>query len=102
MKANCPACGRPLATAHGAGYLSVAEVAELLAVDHKTVRRLIESGALPALRVGRVIRVDPVELARLSYPERQGPGRVGSRRPRDPRGEFSRLARARGTVNTRS
>jgi excisionase family DNA binding protein len=44
-------------TSHGAGdeigrFLTVADVAELLAVDVATVDELIRSGELPAIRVG--------------------------------------------------
>ena len=44
-------------TSHGAGdeigrFLTVADAAELLAVDVATVDELIRSGELPALRVG--------------------------------------------------
>jgi excisionase family DNA binding protein len=44
-------------TTHGAGdeigrFLTVADVAELLAVDVATVDELIRSGELPAIRVG--------------------------------------------------
>ena len=38
-------------------YLSVHECAALLAVNHKTVRRLIKCKKLPALHVGRVWRI---------------------------------------------
>jgi excisionase family DNA binding protein len=42
--------------------LGVRSVAAKLAVSEKTVRRLIEAGQLPALRVGGQIRIDPGEL----------------------------------------
>ena len=42
--------------------LTVREVAERLAVSEKTVRRLIERGELPVLRVGVQIRVDAAQL----------------------------------------
>jgi excisionase family DNA binding protein len=47
--------------------LSLREVAGKLAVSEKTVRRFIDSGQLPALRVGRQLRVDPEELQRWLY-----------------------------------
>jgi len=43
--------------------LSVAAVALHLGVSEKTVRRLIQSGKLPSLRVGRQIRVSEPDLA---------------------------------------
>lgn len=79
-------------------HLSVAECAELLAVEHKTVRRLIERGELPALRVGRVLRIDPAALDALAY-QPAPPGGEHSPRPARPRpvaGEFSK--RARGAI----
>ena len=42
--------------------LSVRDVAARLAVSELTVRRLIEAGSLPAVRVGRQLRIDPDEL----------------------------------------
>jgi excisionase family DNA binding protein len=40
-----------------ARYVTVAEVAEQLRVSNMTVYRLVQSGALPALRVGRSYRI---------------------------------------------
>jgi excisionase family DNA binding protein len=42
--------------------LSVRAVASKLSVSEKTVRRLIESGRLPAVRVGARVRIDQAEL----------------------------------------
>ena len=47
--------------------LSVAATAERLGVSDKTVRRLISSGVLPALRVGAQLRIDPDELDDYAY-----------------------------------
>jgi len=38
-------------------FLTVAEVASLWAVSSDTVRRQIKAGLLPAVRIGRAIRV---------------------------------------------
>ena len=85
-------------SAHGC-YLSVAECAALLAVDHKTVRRLIRDGRLPALDVGTpgrpLYRINPDDVSRLratTTPPTPKPDRT---RPptRRPSGEFSRRAR---------
>ncbi|MCL2395662.1 MAG: helix-turn-helix domain-containing protein [Acidimicrobiaceae bacterium] len=38
-------------------YVTVAEVAAQLRVSNMTVYRLVQSGALPALRVGRSYRI---------------------------------------------
>ena len=42
--------------------LTVAEVAEVLRVSNMTVYRLIKSGELPALRVGKNYRIRETEL----------------------------------------
>jgi excisionase family DNA binding protein len=42
--------------------LTVVQVAERLAVCEKTVRRLIDRGDLPVLRVGGSIRIEPAQL----------------------------------------
>jgi excisionase family DNA binding protein len=78
-----------------ARYLTVTECAAMLGVEHKTVRRLIERGELPALRVGRLLRIDPAALESLRYrPTRSDPAAPTSRpRPRPARGEFARRAR---------
>lgn len=77
----------------GARYLTVAECAELLGVEHKTVRRLIDRGELPALRVGRVLRIDPADLGALAYRPAEAPPTATRPRPRPVNGEFSRKAR---------
>jgi excisionase family DNA binding protein len=80
-------------------HLTVAECADWLHVEHKTVRRLIERGELPALRVGRVLRINPADLSRLAEPTAPRPerGKVATlprpRPRREPRGDFARLAR---------
>ena len=38
-------------------YLTIREVKDLLHVSERTVRRWIRSGALPALKIGRSVRV---------------------------------------------
>ena len=45
------------------------EVAEILALSSRSVRRLIASGELMACRIGRSVRVHPHDLAR--YIDRQ-------------------------------
>ena len=45
--------------------LTIREVAELENVCTKTIRRRVDSGELPALRDGRVIRIRPRDL--LAY-----------------------------------
>jgi len=43
-------------------YLTVGEVAAALRVSNMTVYRLINSGKLPALRIGRSFRLREVDL----------------------------------------
>ncbi|MGO3152093.1 MAG: helix-turn-helix domain-containing protein [Galactobacter sp.] len=47
--------------------MTVLDVAELIGCEHKTVRRLIDRGELPAYRFGtsRVLRIDPADVQRL-------------------------------------
>jgi excisionase family DNA binding protein len=42
---------------------TIDEAAELLNVSPRTVRRFIESGALPAHRLGRLVRIADPDLA---------------------------------------
>ena len=42
--------------------LTVEQAATRLAVSQRTVRRLVASGQLPAVRLGRLVRVSPVML----------------------------------------
>lgn len=44
---------------------TVEEASELLACSVKTTRRLIEAGALPVVRIGRLVRVHPEDLRRF-------------------------------------
>src|ERR1700727_3010046 len=46
-------------------FLTVAEVAELLKLNQQTVRNWIDQGSLPALRVGRRVRMRRSDLDRL-------------------------------------
>ncbi len=54
----------------GATFLTVAEVATMMRVSKMTVYRLVHSGELPAIRVGRSFRVteqDVDEYLRKSF-----------------------------------
>jgi putative molybdopterin biosynthesis protein len=42
--------------------LSPADVARLAAISRKTVYREIDRGELPAIHVGRQLRIDPTDL----------------------------------------
>jgi excisionase family DNA binding protein len=46
-------------------FLTVAEVAEMLKLNQQTVRNWIDQGSLPALRVGRRVRIRRSDLDRL-------------------------------------
>jgi excisionase family DNA binding protein len=46
-------------------FLTVAEVAELLKLNQQTVRNWIDQGSLPALRVGRRVRIKRSDLDRV-------------------------------------
>jgi excisionase family DNA binding protein len=45
-------------------FLTVAEVAELLKLNQQTVRNWIDAGSLPALKVGRRVRIRRSDLER--------------------------------------
>ncbi|MBP7688840.1 MAG: helix-turn-helix domain-containing protein [Thermoflexales bacterium] len=53
----------PATTGHQ--LLTLAQVAHRMNVSRRTVFRWIESGALPAVRLGAVIRIEPADLDRL-------------------------------------
>src|SRR3982074_121827 len=59
-------------------FLTVAEVAEMLKLNQQTVRNWIDQGSLPALRVGRRVRIKRSDFERVlerSYsPGSAGPG----------------------------
>lgn len=44
---------------------TIDEIAELLSVSQRTVRRLIKSGALPVYRLGRTVRIADADIAAL-------------------------------------
>jgi excisionase family DNA binding protein len=46
-------------------FLTVAEVAELLKLNQQTIRNWIDQGSLPALRVGRRVRIKRSDLDRM-------------------------------------
>ena len=49
----------------GDEFLTVAEVAELLKLNQQTVRNWIDQGSLPAVRVGRRVRIRRSDLERV-------------------------------------
>lgn len=46
-------------------FLTVAEVADLLRLNQQTVRNWIDAGSLPAVRVGRRVRIKRSDLDRI-------------------------------------
>jgi len=46
-------------------YLTVAEVADVLKLNQQTVRNWIDQGSLPALRVGRRVRIKRSDFERV-------------------------------------
>ncbi|MCG7597842.1 helix-turn-helix domain-containing protein [Mycobacterium sp. PSTR-4-N] len=54
-------------------YFGIPDAAAYLGVEHKTVRRLITSGELPAYRLGkRLIKIKVADLDALLTPMRGG------------------------------
>ena len=49
----------------GEEFLTVADVAELLKLNQQTVRNWIDQGSLPAVRVGRRVRIKRSDLERV-------------------------------------
>ena len=57
------------------GYMSLEEVADMLGVTYQLIYRLVRSGELPAVRLGKLYRVSQDDLN--SYLERSKSGTVG-------------------------
>jgi excisionase family DNA binding protein len=56
-------------------FLTVAEVARMLKLNQQTVRNWIDQGSLPALRVGRRVRIKRADFERvLAQAYTGGPG----------------------------
>lgn len=55
-------------SADPSGFIDVATAARHYGVSAKTIRRRIAEGALPAVRVGRLIRIDPDDLDAMARP----------------------------------
>ncbi|WP_217913276.1 helix-turn-helix domain-containing protein [Miltoncostaea marina] len=81
-------------------HLTLHEAAERLGVSYRTLWRQVRAGTLPAMRIGRAIRVSVEDLEQLRHdPDAAArAGRSAARttpppRARQPRGEFARMAR---------
>jgi len=55
-------------------YLTIREVRDLLKVSDRTVRRWIERGSLPALKIGRSVRIRRADIDRPVEAHRPLPG----------------------------
>ena len=64
-------------------YLTVAEVAETLKLNQQTVRNWIDQGSMPALRVGRRVRIKRSDFERILEESYSG-GTVAAARPAGP------------------
>jgi excisionase family DNA binding protein len=60
-------------------FLTVADVAELLKLNPQTVRNWIDQGSLPALRIGRRVRIRRSDLERVLEQGSTAAARSGSR-----------------------
>ena len=70
----------------GDSFLTVAEVAEWLKLNQQTVRNWIDRGELPALRVGRRVRIKRSDYERYLSDGYNG-GTPPDRAPASPSGE---------------
>jgi len=57
---------------HEESFFTVAEVAEMLKLNQQTVRNWIDQGSLPAVRVGRRVRIRRTDLDRILEQGYQG------------------------------
>jgi len=64
----------------GESFLTVAEVADWLKLNQQTVRNWIDQGSLPAVRVGRRVRIKRSDLDRILAEGYQG-GSVSAAAP---------------------
>ncbi len=67
-------------------YLTVAEVAGMLKLNQQTVRNWIDQGSLPALRVGRRVRIKRSDFERI-VADGYRSGSASSARDQGPSGE---------------
>lgn len=53
--------------------VSIADVAELLGVEVRHVRRLVQERRIPYVKWGHLLRFDPIDVARWVDEHRQAP-----------------------------
>ncbi len=67
-------------------FLTVAEVAGLLKINQQTVRNWIDQGSLPAVRVGRRVRIKQSDLDRIVAAGYRGGAPAAAPAPSPPSG----------------
>ncbi len=75
-------------------FLTVADVAQLLQLSQQTIRTWIGAGKLPALHIGRLVRIRRSELERFiegSYTSARSPSLAGSADKDARKGELARI-----------
>ena len=45
--------------------LTIRSFADVLGISEKTARRLVWTGRIPCVRIGRVVRLDPADVSRF-------------------------------------
>lgn len=78
--------------------ITIGAAAKRLGVSYRTVWRQVRNGWLPAVQVGRAVRIDPADLERfeLDYQAARGRTAAATLPPpaaRAPVGRFTQLAR---------
>jgi excisionase family DNA binding protein len=68
-------------TADGEEFMTVADIARILKLNQQTVRNWIDQGSLPALHVGRRVRVRRADFDALLERGRTGGPRAPERSP---------------------
>jgi excisionase family DNA binding protein len=53
----------------GERLLTIAQSADRLQISERSVRRMISAGLLPAVRLGRLVRIHPRDLRALERPD---------------------------------
>src|ERR1700751_2059991 len=69
-------------------FLTVAEVAEMLKLNQQTVRNWIDHGSLPALRVGRRVRIKRSDFDRVLAQSYTAGGGAGAHEGGPSAGDF--------------
>ena len=59
-------------------YMTVEEVADLLGVNYQLIYRLVRSGELPAIRLGRIYRIEQSDLDDYLQQARTAPAAGGA------------------------